>query len=90
MPDSESSTPQFETPALPKRILLKIVGGESNALAYRQAITVAGRLIDGGLWNGESPIHVDDVYAVSKKMKPLANKDFSLFTLEDFVKIGKL
>ncbi|MEL6368340.1 MAG: hypothetical protein AAFQ16_10320, partial [Pseudomonadota bacterium] len=32
---------------------IKIVGGESDAVAYRQAITVAGRLIDGGLWDGE-------------------------------------
>ncbi|MCB9460171.1 MAG: hypothetical protein H6670_11025 [Anaerolineaceae bacterium] len=69
---------------------LKIVGGESDAVAYKQAAIIAGRLIDGGLWDGESPIRIDDVYAVSKKMKPLTDKDFSLFSLEDFVQVGSI
>lgn len=67
---------------------LKIVGGESNAAAYRQATMLAGRLIDGKLWDGESPIRFDDVYAVAKKMKHLTDRDFSLFSLEDFVQPG--
>ncbi|MCA9886153.1 MAG: hypothetical protein KC708_24440 [Anaerolineae bacterium] len=69
---------------------LKIVGGESDAVAYKQAAIIAGRLIDGGLWDGESPIRIADVYAVSKKMKPLTDKDFSLFSLEDFVNVGSI
>lgn len=64
---------------------LKIVGGESDAAAYRQATLLAGRLIDGKLWDGETPIQFADVYAVAKKMKYLTDKDFSLFKLEDFV-----
>src|SRR5690606_13762255 len=67
---------------------LKIVGGESDAAAYRQATMLAGRLIDGKLWDGETPIRFDDVYAVAKKMKHLTEKDLSLFTLEDFVQVG--
>jgi hypothetical protein len=67
---------------------LKIVGGESDAAAYRQATMLAGRLIDGNLWDGETPIRFDDVYAVAKKMKHLTEKDLSLFTLEDFVQSG--
>ena len=67
---------------------LKIVGGESDAAAYRQATMLAGRLIDGKLWDGESPIRFDDVYAVAKKMKHLTDRDFSLFSLEDFVQPG--
>lgn len=67
---------------------IKIVGGETDAAAYRQAITVAGRLIDGGLWDGESQIRIEDVYATAKKMKHLTDKDFSLFSLEDFVQTG--
>lgn len=63
---------------------LKIVGGESDAAAYRQASMLAGRLIDGKLWDGETPIRFDDVYAVAKKMKHLTDKDLSLFTLDDF------
>jgi len=67
---------------------LKIVGGETDAAAYRQAVLIAGRLIDGKLWDGESPIRFDDVYATAKKMQYLTDKDFSLFSLEDFVQRG--
>lgn len=67
---------------------LKIIGGESDAAAYRQATMLAGRLIDGKLWDGESPIRFDDIYAVAKKMKHLTDRDFSLFSLEDFVQPG--
>jgi hypothetical protein len=64
---------------------IKIVGGESDAAAYRQATILAGRLIDGKLWDGETPIRFNDVYATAKKMKHLTDKDFSLFALDDFV-----
>jgi hypothetical protein len=64
---------------------LKIIGGESDAAAYRQAVLIAGKLIDGKLWGGETPIRIDDVYATMKKMHHLTDKDFSLFTLADFV-----
>lgn len=67
---------------------LKIVGGETDAAAYRQAVLIAGRLIDGKLWDGKSPIHIDDVYTVAKKLKHLADKELSLFALTDFVQIG--
>lgn len=67
---------------------LKIVSGESDAAAYRQATMLAGRLIDGKLWDGETPIRFDDVYAIAKKMKHLTEKDLSLFTLDDFVQSG--
>ena len=68
---------------------LKIVGGETDAAAYRQAVQIAGKLIDGKLWDGESPIRIDDVYALAKKMKHLTERDLSLFTLEDFVTTGE-
>ena len=64
---------------------VKIVGGETDATAYRQAVMLAGRLIDGKLWNGESPIRFNDVYAVAKQMKQLQDNDLLLFSLEDFV-----
>jgi hypothetical protein len=67
---------------------LKIVGGETDAAAYRQAALIAGKLIDGKLWDGESPIRIDDLYAVEKRMKYLTDKDLSLFTLDDFVQVG--
>mgnify|MGYP001501903563 CR=1 FL=1 len=49
---------------------LKITGGETDAAAYRQAVVLAGKQIDGKLWDGDSPIRIDDVYALAKKMKP--------------------
>jgi len=67
---------------------LKIVGGETDAAAYRQAVLIAGKLIDGKLWDGTSPIRIDDVYTTMKKMKHLSEREMSLFTLEDFVQIG--
>jgi len=67
---------------------LNIVGGETDAAAYRQAVLIAGRLIDGKLWDGLSPIRIDDVYTTLKKMKHLSEREMSLFTLEDFVQMG--
>jgi hypothetical protein len=67
---------------------IRIIGGETDAAAYRQAVLIAGRLIAGGLWDGESPIHIDDVYATMKRMQHLADEEFSLFTLGDFVRTG--
>ncbi len=72
-----------------KMSYIKIVGSETDAAAYRQAILIAGRLIDGKLWDGESPIRFDDVYAVAKKVKHLTDKDFSLFTLDEFVQTSE-
>lgn len=69
---------------------LKIIGGETDAAAYRQAVLIAGKLIDGKLWDGQSPICINDVYATMKKMQHLTDKDFSLFNLEDFVQIGAI
>ncbi len=67
---------------------LKIVGGETDAAAYRQAVLIAGKLIDGKLWDGQSPIRIDDVYTTMKKMKHLSEREMSLFALEDFVQVG--
>jgi hypothetical protein len=67
---------------------LKIVGGETDAAAYRQAVLIAGKLVDGKLWDGSSPIRIDDVYAVQRKLKHLSDREMSLFVLEDFVRVG--
>lgn len=70
---------------------LKIVGGETDAAAYRQATMLAGRLIDGKLWDGETAIRFEDVYAVAKKMKGLTDKELSaLFKLSDFATIPEV
>lgn len=68
---------------------LKLTGGETDAAAYRQAVQLATILIDGRLWDGETPIRIDDVYALAKKMKHLTARDMALFALEDFVQVGE-
>jgi hypothetical protein len=67
---------------------LKIVAGETDAAAYRQATLAAGRFIDGKLWDGATPIRFDDVADVQRKLQHLTDKDLSLFTLDDFVRVG--
>lgn len=67
---------------------LKLTGGETDAAAYRQAVQLAAILIDGKLWDGETPIRIPDVYALAKKMKHLTARDMALFALEDFVQVG--
>ena len=64
---------------------IKIGSGETDAAAYRQATMLAGRLIDGKLWDGKTPIRFENVTEVAKKMQHLTIKDLSLFTLDDFV-----
>ena len=67
---------------------LRITGGETDAAAYRQAVLAAGKLIDGGLWDGETPIRIRDVYALAKRLSRLTERELSLFTLADFVQVG--
>jgi hypothetical protein len=67
---------------------LKLTGGETDAAAYRQAVQLAAILIDGKLWDGDTPIRIDDVYALAKKMKHLTVRDMALFSLTDFVQVG--
>lgn len=50
-----------------------------------QAVLIARKLVDGKLWDGESPIRIDDVYVLARKMKYLTERDLSLFKLTDFV-----
>jgi hypothetical protein len=67
---------------------LRLTGGETDAAAYRQAVQLAAILIDGKLWDGDTPIRIDDVYALAKKMKHLTARDMPLFSLTDFVQVG--
>jgi hypothetical protein len=89
-PDAEPTVdiPLKKGPRAVKISHLKIVSGETDAAAYRQAVLIAGRLIDGGLWDGATPIRLDDVYATAKRLKHLTDCDLSLFALDDFVQVG--
>jgi hypothetical protein len=52
------------------------------------AVLIAGKLIDGKLWDGASPICINHVYAMLKKIKHLSEREMSLFTLDDFVSLN--
>jgi hypothetical protein len=67
---------------------LKVVDGDTDAEAYALAMRLAGRLVDGKLWDGKTPIRFEDVYAVERKMKHLSAPEFALFSLTDFVQVG--
>ena len=68
---------------------LRTAGGKRKGnLSGWHPVDLAGKLIDGRLWDGQSPIRIDDVYVTMKKMKHLSEREMSLFTLEDFVQVG--
>lgn len=47
------------------------------------------KLIDGHLWDGKSPIRIEDAAVFEKKLKHLSAKELSLFSLTDFVQPGE-
>jgi hypothetical protein len=67
---------------------LKIVDGDTDAESYALAMQLAGRLVDGKLWDGKTPIRFEDVYAIERKMKHLSAPEFALFSLTDFVQVS--
>jgi hypothetical protein len=54
-----------------------------------QALPLLGKLIEGKLWDGKSPIRIDDVPALEKKLKYLSAKDLALYSLTDLVQPGE-
>ena len=64
---------------------VKLTGGETDAAAHQQALALAGRLIDGGLWDGETSLHIPDVSTLARKMKPYQTNELTLFTLEELL-----
>ena len=66
---------------------VKLTGGETDAAAYQQALACAGRLLEGGLWDGEEPLHIPDAYALARKLKPYQTKELTLFTLEELLDV---
>ena len=64
---------------------LKLTGGETDAAAYQLAMQLAGRLIDAGVWDGETPLRIPDVYALARRLKPYRTNELQLFTLAELV-----
>lgn len=70
-----------------KRIVKATCLTVSDGEPSEEAIRIAGRLIDGGLWDGKTPICIADVDAAARKMQYLNDKDLSLYELEDFAQV---
>lgn len=91
---AKDDEPVVEVPLKKGRIAvkvshLKIAGGEADEAAYRQGVVIAGRLMDGKLWDGKSPIRITDVDGVQQKLKHLTDAELGLFELTDFVQVGE-
>lgn len=75
------------TTQVPAR-LVQITGDETEDATQEQALKVAGRLLDSSLWNGETPIGIDDAPAALRRLDGLSDKELKLlFTLEQFVQV---
>ncbi len=67
---------------------LQIVGTETDDAAQSQALKVAGRLLDSGLWDGRTPICIREADTVWRRLDGLTDKELKvLFTLDEFVQI---
>jgi len=76
------------TTAIPARFV-QITGGEADETAQQQALKVAGRLLDSELWDGKTPIGIDDAPAVLRRLDGLTDKELKvLFRLEQFVHLN--
>lgn len=67
---------------------LIIEGCEAGDAHYQAALQQVGKLLEGKLWDGKSPIIISDVFELLKKIKHLTARDLSMFVLTDFVEIG--
>lgn len=76
------------TTTVPARCL-RIVGSDNDEAVQQQALKIAGRLLDSGLWDGQTPIGIDDVYATQLSLDGLTDRELKvLFTLEQFVQVN--
>lgn len=95
-PPAEPPEPMIHVPTKTKRgttsvptRCLRIVGGDTDESAQQQALKIAGRLLDSGLWDGKTPIGINDVYATQLSLDGLTDKELKvLFKLEQFVQVN--
>ena len=66
---------------------LKIIGGETDAAAYRKATLIGARLINAKLWDGKTPIHIEDAHATYARIKDMDDAALGASTLSDLVKL---
>ncbi len=95
-PPVEPPEPMIQVPTKTKKgttavpaLCLQIMSGDTDETAQQQALKVAGRLLDSGLWDGKTPIGINDVYATQLSLDGLTDKELKvLFNLEQFVQVN--
>ena len=94
---SESEQPQAKTtsdeptvdlptkgdPTPVKLSHLKIVSGDTDAMAYRRAALIGARLVDSGLWDAGTPIEIHDAHATYQRIRHLDDDALAQMTLAD-------
>ncbi len=68
---------------------LKIVSGDTDAAAYRRATLIGARLVEAGLWDGQSPIGIEDAHATYARIKDLDDEALGAMQLSDVVQIDE-
>jgi hypothetical protein len=64
---------------------ITIAQGDKDAATWRQALLLAARLYDAGLWDGQAPLRLLDVHAAQRRMAHLSHDDLSKrYQLTDF------
>jgi len=66
---------------------LKIVSGDTDAAAYRRATLIGARLIDAGLWQGQSPIGIGDAQQTYAQIQDLDDAALGALSLADIVQV---
>ena len=83
-----TKTKKKGTTAIPVRCL-RVVSGDTDDAAQQQALKLAGRLLDSGLWDGQTPIGIDDAHATQPRLDGLTDRELKvLFRLEQFVQVN--
>ncbi len=85
-PEPMLSVPRKKkTTSVPARCLLL----PDDETAQQVGLKLAGKLLDSGLWDGETPIRIADPAALKSKLQGLTLKEMkTLFTLEQFVEVN--
>jgi len=78
------------TTVIPARCL-RIVDGESDEATQQQALKIAGRLLDSGLWDGQTPLGIAAVEETLRRLNGLTDKELNvLYSLEQFAQINPI
>lgn len=86
---AEDAEPTLDIPL--RKGVLKVAASlldlPDNEAERAAVLALAGRLIDGKLWDATMPIRIRDIDDATRKLKYLSDKELALFTLDEFAVI---